>query len=223
MTLVRAQDRGVDWLDCSACATRRNSAPMKVGYACDWPTRIGHTCGKVCCRVHSMPTAGGKKADAKSDERALERWRTVNDQKDYCPMHQEKIREGHRPPTIAGPKQAIVRTVCTAGWPVSAGYALCREAPVLVDLQLGDVYIHGMPQDTPPGWNEGFFINAHLDAELFTKTMRSAWLADRAVFDQILSGDKVVLACYCLSPAGCRRFTLAEILVKLGARYDGEL
>jgi uncharacterized protein YeaO (DUF488 family) len=56
----------------------------------------------------------------------------------------------------------------------------------------------------------------------YTILMRESYRFHRVAWEQLLERRRVVLVCYCTDVARCHRLVLAEILVKLGARYLGE-
>lgn len=57
----------------------------------------------------------------------------------------------------------------------------------------------------------------------FIAEMRACYVARRGVWDALLARESVTLCCYCRHGAHCHRYLLAEMLVKLGATYEGEL
>lgn len=59
--------------------------------------------------------------------------------------------------------------------------------------------------------------------ELYLEKMRDSYRKHRPTWERLLKRDKVVLACYCAKPDQCHRSILADILVKLGAEYGGEI
>lgn len=59
--------------------------------------------------------------------------------------------------------------------------------------------------------------------QLYYDLMRKSFKKHRSEWDQLLSRDRVVLVCFCRKGKFCHRLLLAEILVKLGAEYKGEL
>lgn len=71
------------------------------------------------------------------------------------------------------------------------------------------------------------YKSGKLTEEAYTKAyysmMRASYRANRARWDELLSQPRVVLVCYCKAGAFCHRTLLANILVKLGASYGGEI
>lgn len=59
-------------------------------------------------------------------------------------------------------------------------------------------------------------------APLYIAEMRGSYRTHREDWDALLSHDLVTLCCYCGTAQRCHRRLLAEILVKLGATYQGE-
>jgi uncharacterized protein YeaO (DUF488 family) len=53
--------------------------------------------------------------------------------------------------------------------------------------------------------------------------MRLSYKENRKRWDELLNQDEVVLVCFCKAGDFCHRVLLAEILVKLGAEYKGEI
>jgi uncharacterized protein YeaO (DUF488 family) len=60
-------------------------------------------------------------------------------------------------------------------------------------------------------------------APRYVAEMRASYRASRPQWEALLVRGEVVLCCYCGTYARCHRTLLAEILVKLGAIYLGEL
>ena len=58
--------------------------------------------------------------------------------------------------------------------------------------------------------------------ERYYALMRRSYREHRAAWDELLSQDEATLLCYCAKGKFCHRTLLAEILVKLGATYEGE-
>jgi uncharacterized protein YeaO (DUF488 family) len=56
----------------------------------------------------------------------------------------------------------------------------------------------------------------------YVDEMRSSYRVNRAAWTALLARDEVTLVCYCIDGARCHRRLLAEILVKLGAKDEGE-
>jgi 5-methylcytosine-specific restriction endonuclease McrA/uncharacterized protein YeaO (DUF488 family) len=52
--------------------------------------------------------------------------------------------------------------------------------------------------------------------------LRARYRADRAPFAALLARPEVTLLCHCPGPEQCHRGSLARVLVKLGAVYEGE-
>ena len=59
-------------------------------------------------------------------------------------------------------------------------------------------------------------------AEQYTEQMRDSYRLYRDEWDALLARETTTLVCYCTDPAKCHRTVLAQILVKLGATYNGE-
>jgi len=59
--------------------------------------------------------------------------------------------------------------------------------------------------------------------ELYYNKMRSSYINRRKYWDWLLKRNEVVLVCFCKADDFCHRLLLADILVKLGAEYLGEI
>jgi uncharacterized protein YeaO (DUF488 family) len=57
----------------------------------------------------------------------------------------------------------------------------------------------------------------------YVEQMRVSYVYERWAWDALLRRQHVVLVCYCTDVEHCHRRLLAEILVKLGATYQGEV
>lgn len=57
----------------------------------------------------------------------------------------------------------------------------------------------------------------------YYKKMRKSYKEHREYWNWLLNQDKVVLVCFCKAGDFCHRLLLADILVKLGAKYMGEI
>lgn len=53
--------------------------------------------------------------------------------------------------------------------------------------------------------------------------MRKSYKINRNIWEEILAEEEIVLVCFCKAGDFCHRLLLAEILVKLGAEYKGEV
>jgi hypothetical protein len=72
------------------------------------------------------------------------------------------------------------------------------------------------PRETNQDWDE--FVAA------YERRMRHMYVTQRSDWDELLSWQRVVLACSCDDATRCHRTVLAQhVLVKLGAEYGGEL
>jgi len=59
--------------------------------------------------------------------------------------------------------------------------------------------------------------------ELYLERMRRSYVANRAIWNEILKRDRVVFVCFCRKGEFCHRVLLAKIFEKLGAEYGGEI
>lgn len=58
---------------------------------------------------------------------------------------------------------------------------------------------------------------------LYTDMMRKSYKENRGRWDEVLSMDEVILACYCKADSFCHRYLLKDMLVKCGVEYIGEI
>lgn len=59
--------------------------------------------------------------------------------------------------------------------------------------------------------------------ECYQSEMRISYRTRRDRWERVLRMDRVVLCCYCPTADRCHRGLLADIFVKLGAVYQGEM
>lgn len=59
--------------------------------------------------------------------------------------------------------------------------------------------------------------------ERYLERLRQSYVLQRSCWDKLLARERAVVVCYCAEPERCHRSVLAEVLVKLGAQYGGEL
>jgi len=59
-------------------------------------------------------------------------------------------------------------------------------------------------------------------AERYRAEMALSRRTHAAAWDALLARERVVLCCYCFAPQLCHRGVLADLLVALGATYEGE-
>jgi uncharacterized protein YeaO (DUF488 family) len=71
------------------------------------------------------------------------------------------------------------------------------------------------------------YKNGHLTKEAYTKRyyqmMRESYTSNKYQWQYLLDQAKIILCCYCKPNDFCHRYLLADILVKLGAKYKGEI
>ena len=58
--------------------------------------------------------------------------------------------------------------------------------------------------------------------QMYKELMRSSYLQNREIWEEILSRNEITLVCFCKYGSSCHRYLLAEYLSKLGADYMGE-
>jgi len=59
--------------------------------------------------------------------------------------------------------------------------------------------------------------------DLYLQRMADSYHKWKQDWDDLLAKDRIVLVCFCPSGTFCHRYILADILVKLGAKYGGEI
>jgi uncharacterized protein YeaO (DUF488 family) len=79
-----------------------------------------------------------------------------------------------------------------------------------------------------PDWQDVIDVKAKkITEEEYTKRyyekMRVSYKNHRAEWDWFLTQKSVVLVCFCKPGTFCHRYLLADILVKLGAEYLGDI
>jgi uncharacterized protein YeaO (DUF488 family) len=57
----------------------------------------------------------------------------------------------------------------------------------------------------------------------YIQMMKRSYREHKDEWQELLNRDRVVLCCYCKANDFCHRYILADILVKLGAEYCGEI
>ena len=57
----------------------------------------------------------------------------------------------------------------------------------------------------------------------YYERMRESYRQNRQRWDEVLSMEEAVLACYCRAGSFCHRYLLKDMLVKCGAEYAGEV
>ncbi len=53
--------------------------------------------------------------------------------------------------------------------------------------------------------------------------MRQSYRDHRDIWEEVLNREEVVFVCFCKSGKFCHRYLLANIFVRLGAKYMGEI
>jgi len=59
-------------------------------------------------------------------------------------------------------------------------------------------------------------------ADLYYRLMRESYRKNRKRWDEILSLDEIILACYCRPGSFCHRYLLKDMLMKCGAKSVNE-
>ncbi len=79
-----------------------------------------------------------------------------------------------------------------------------------------------------PTWDmvhgfKGGLLNESDYIKEYYNLMRDSYRKNRHEWDSVLAMDEVVLVCFCGRNSFCHRYLLADILTKLGGRYEGEI
>ena len=71
------------------------------------------------------------------------------------------------------------------------------------------------------------YKNGKIDEEEYTlqyyELMRESYRKNRYRWNELLNQESVTLCCFCTQGTFCHRYLLADILVKLGAKYISEI
>jgi len=76
--------------------------------------------------------------------------------------------------------------------------------------------------DMVMGHKRGEISDAQYTA-MYLSMMRRSYHDNKVSWQELVARDSVTLVCFCRPGAFCHRVLLAEILVKLGATYIGEV
>ena len=76
--------------------------------------------------------------------------------------------------------------------------------------------------DMVMGYKKGLLSEKQYE-KLYLERMRRSYVANRAIWNEILKRDRVVFVCFCRKGEFCHRVLLAKIFEKLGAEYGGEI
>lgn len=95
--------------------------------------------------------------------------------------------------------------------------------PDAIDVTVKGGSVFGPTWDMVMGWKSGRLSWRSEYERQYMQLMRERYRLNRRPFEEVLKRDRVVLCCYCGTPEHCHRRLLAEILVKLGGTYRGEL
>lgn len=94
-----------------------------------------------------------------------------------------------------------------------------------------DISIKSGSKVFAPTWNMVMEVKSQVDCvkaqEEYTKTylkmMKESFCNHPKEWDSLFERERVVLCCYCRPGEVCHRTILARFLVKLGAKYMGEI
>lgn len=91
-----------------------------------------------------------------------------------------------------------------------------------------DVTVKSGDKCFAPTWNLLMnYKKGNVDEEQYTdiylNLMRKSYKKNRNRWNEILNQDEVVFVCFCPKDTFCHRYILADIFVKLGAKYMGEI
>ncbi len=79
-----------------------------------------------------------------------------------------------------------------------------------------------------PSWNlvnlyKSGIIGEDVYRESYIEEMRKSYRNNRSIWEEYLSRDRITLVCHCQPGEFCHRIIAAELLVKCGAIYIGEI
>ncbi|MFW5847982.1 MAG: DUF488 family protein [bacterium] len=57
----------------------------------------------------------------------------------------------------------------------------------------------------------------------YYELMRNSYINNKKYWDEILNMEHITLLCYCREDSFCHRYLIKDILIKLGAKYYGEI
>lgn len=91
-----------------------------------------------------------------------------------------------------------------------------------------DITVKSGERAFAPTWNmvmghKKGAIDADEYVSMYHELMRGTYRNERGKWTELMARDRVVLVCFCPPHAFCHRLLLADILVKLGATYEGEV
>ena len=91
-----------------------------------------------------------------------------------------------------------------------------------------DITVKSGDKTFAPTWDiVGKVKKGLMSEEEYTKEyyrlMRNSYKNNRSEWDKLLKQDEVVLVCFCKKGSFCHRYLLADMLIKLGAEYKGEI
>lgn len=98
----------------------------------------------------------------------------------------------------------------------------CNDRDVLdITVKTGSA-VFAPTWDMVMGYKNGKLTKAQY-TEQYTELMRQSFRSNKKEWAELLKRDRVVLVCYCGKGAFCHRILLAEMLMKCGAVYEGEI
>jgi hypothetical protein len=94
--------------------------------------------------------------------------------------------------------------------------------PDRLDITVKGGSIFGPTWDMVMGHKSGRISDKEYSEEYY-RMMRECYRENRSAWDDLLCRQRVVLVCYCAPGKFCHRLLLADMLVSLGAKYEGEI
>jgi uncharacterized protein YeaO (DUF488 family) len=106
--------------------------------------------------------------------------------------------------------------------------SVARKLNLFADLRFLDITVKSGDKAFAPTWkmvmtSKDHNISDEEYTEQYTQLMRESYRQNRKRWDEVLSMDHVILACYCKADSFCHRYLLKDMLVKAGAAYIGEI
>ena len=106
--------------------------------------------------------------------------------------------------------------------------AVAHRLGLTTDLRYLDTTVKSGDKTFAPTWE---MVMGHkkeqISDEQYTREyytmMRGSYRRNPPRWDEVLSMDEVILACYCRADRFCHRYLLAEIWVKCGGTYESEI
>ena len=106
--------------------------------------------------------------------------------------------------------------------------SVAHRLGLTTDLRYLDTTVKSGDKTFAPTWE---MVMGHkkeqISDEQYTREyytmMRGSYRRNLPRWDEVLSMDEVILACYCRADEFCHRYLLAEMLVRCGGKFEGEI